>query len=109
MAAGTTAPPQPSRAARLHQSKPPASRLRRVLRWGLWLAIPVLAVVAGSLIGLVYAFARVPLPDQVPTAQTTVFLDASGRHEIGTLTAQENRRVVPFKDIPPVMRYAVLA
>jgi penicillin-binding protein 1A len=109
MAARTTAPPQPSRAARLHQAKPPGSRLRRILRWALWLAIPVLAVIAGSLIGLVYAFARVPLPDQVPTAQTTVFLDASGKHEIGTLTAQENRRVVKFDKIPPVMRNAVLA
>ena len=109
MAAPTTALPTASRAARHQQSKPPRSRLRRVLVWTMWLAIPVVAVVAGSLIGLIYAFARVPLPDQVPTAQTTVFLDASGQHEIGTLTAQENRRVVAFKDIPPVMRYAVLA
>jgi penicillin-binding protein 1A len=108
MAARTTAPPQASRAARLQQQKQPRSRPRRVLRWALWLAIPVLAVIAGTIIGLVYAFARVPVPDQVPTAQTTVFLDNAG-NEIGTLTAQENRRMVKLQDIPQVMRRAVLA
>ena len=108
MAARTTAPPNASRASRLHQQKQPRSRPRRALRWALWLAIPVLAVVAGTVIGLVYAFARVPVPDQVPTAQTTVFLD-SGGNEIGTLTAQENRRMVKLADIPQVMRRAVLA
>jgi penicillin-binding protein 1A len=107
MAAPTTAPPRASRASRLRQDKP-ASRPRRFLRWALWLAIPVLAVLAGIVIGLVYAFARVPVPDQVPTAQTTVFLD-SGGNEIGTLTAQENRRMVKLQDIPLVMRRAVLA
>ena len=108
MAARTSAPPNASRAARRQQPRPRRQR-RRVLRWVLWLAVPVLAIVAGTLIGLVYAFARVPLPDQVPTAQTSVFLDSSGKHEIGTLTAQENRRVVPFAQIPLVMRRAALA
>jgi penicillin-binding protein 1A len=105
----------PSRAARHAKPKPaseeppPRSRLRRILRWALWLAIPAVAICAGTVIGLVYAFARVPLPDEVPTAQTIVFLDQTGRSEIGTLTAQENRRVVPLKKIKEHTRLAVLA
>ncbi|HEV3505199.1 MAG TPA: transglycosylase domain-containing protein [Actinomycetes bacterium] len=115
------APPiTPTRAARhQHQGRPQGkerrqappsrSRLRRVLRWTLWLAVPAVAVALGTVIGLIYAFARVPLPAEVPTAQTIVFLDETGGHEIGTLSAQENRRVVPLKKIPEDTRRAVLA
>jgi penicillin-binding protein 1A len=115
------APPiTPTRAARHHQqgkpqgrerkqAPPRRSRLRRVLRWALWLAIPAVAVAAGTVIGLIYAFARVPLPAEVPTAQTIVFLDQTGRREIGTLSAQENRRVVKLDKIPEHTRRAVLA
>jgi penicillin-binding protein 1A len=100
--------PLPSRAAR--HAPPPAerSRFKRILRWGLWLFVPLLAVVAGSLVGFVYAFAKVPVLDQVPAAQTTVFLDRKGA-EIGTLSATENRRIVPLADIPKNMQLAVLA
>jgi membrane peptidoglycan carboxypeptidase len=110
MAAPTITPSRAARHAKPEsQEPPPRSRLRRILRWTLWLAIPVLAVFAGTVIGLVYAFARVPLPDEVPTAQTIVFLDQSGRTEIGTLTSQENRRVVKLDKIPLPVRQAVLA
>jgi penicillin-binding protein 1A len=68
----------------------------------------MLAVVAGSLVGLIYAFAKVPVLDQVPAAQTTVFLDRKGA-EIGTLSPTENRRIVPLSDIPKNMQLAVLA
>jgi penicillin-binding protein 1A len=114
------APPiTPTRAARHQQGRPPGrerkqpppsrSRLRRVLRWTLWLAVPALAVAAGTIVGLIYAFARVPLPAEVPTAQTIVFLDQTGKREIGTLSAQENRRVVSLDTIPEHTRRAVLA
>jgi penicillin-binding protein 1A len=107
------APPiTPTRAARhQQQAKPPPSRsrLRRVLRWALWLAVPAVAVAAGTVIGLIYAFARVPLPAEVPTAQTIVFLDETGQQEIGTLSPQENRRVVLLDKIPEETRRAVLA
>jgi penicillin-binding protein 1A len=99
--------PVPSRAAR-HAPPPERSRLKRVLRWALWLIVPMLAVIAGSLVGLVYAFAKVPVLDQVPAAQTTVFLDRKGA-EIGTLSPTENRRIVPLSDIPKNMQLAVLA
>src|SRR5215216_2838270 len=114
------APPiTPTRAARHQQGRPqgkerkqpPAgrSRFRKVLRWTLWLAVPALAVAAGTVVGLIYAFARVPLPAEVPTAQTIVFLDSTGKREIGTLSAQENRRVVSLDKIPKDAQRAVLA
>jgi membrane peptidoglycan carboxypeptidase len=115
------APPiTPTRAARHQQqarpqgkerkpAPPNRSRLRRLLRWALWLVVPAVAVAAGTVIGLIYAFARVPLPAEVPTAQTIVFLDATGKKEIGTLSAQENRRVVPLGKIREHTRQAVLA
>ena len=99
--------PRPSRATR-HVPPPRRSRLRRVLRRVLWLVVPLVAVLAGALVGLVYAFAKVPVLDQVPAAQTTVFLDRKGA-EIGTLSPSENRRIVPLSDIPRVMQRAVLA
>ena len=91
------------------QAPPSRSRLRRVLRWTLWLAVPAVAIAMGTVVGLIYAFARVPVPSEVPTAQTIVFLDETGRHEIGTLSAQENRRVVSLDKIPESTRRAVLA
>src|SRR5215208_8523364 len=111
------APPiTPTRAARHQQqgkerkqAPPSRSRLRKVLRWTLWLAVPAIAVAAGTVIGLIYAFARVPLPSEIPTAQTIVFLDGTGREEIGTLSAQENRRVVDLDKLPDHARQAVLA
>ncbi|MFL6103873.1 MAG: transglycosylase domain-containing protein, partial [Actinomycetes bacterium] len=112
-------PITPTRAARHQQGRPPGrerkqpppsrSRLRQVLRWTLWLAVPAVAVAAGPIVGLIYAFARVPLPAEVPTAQTVVFLDQTGKREIGTLSAQENRRVVSLDRIPEHARRAVLA
>jgi penicillin-binding protein 1A len=91
------------------QAPPSRSRLRRVLRWTLWLAVPAVAVALGTVIGLIYAFARVPVPAEVPTAQTIVFLDETGNREIGTLSAQQNRRVVRLDKIPEHTRRAVLA
>jgi penicillin-binding protein 1A len=91
------------------QTPPSRSRLRKVLRWTLWLAVPTVAVAAGTVIGLIYAFARVPLPSEIPTAQTIVFLDETGRQEIGNLSAQENRRVVDLDKLHDHTRNAVLA
>jgi penicillin-binding protein 1A len=71
--------------------------------------VPAVAVAAGTIVGLIYAFARVPLPAEVPTAQTVVFLDQTGKREIGALSAQENRRVVSLDRIPEHTRRAVLA
>jgi len=86
----------------------PNPRRHRGLRWALWLVVPVAAVVIGGVVGFVYAFAKVPLPDKVPTAQAIVILNRVGQ-ELATLTPEENRREVPLRDISPAMRAAVVA
>src|SRR4029453_7964629 len=91
------------------QTPPSRSRLRKVLRWTLWLAVPTVGDAGGTVIGLIYAFARGPLPSEIPTAQTIVFLDETGRQEIGTLSAQEHRRVGDLGKLHDHTRNAVLA
>jgi penicillin-binding protein 1A len=87
---------------------PKRSRLRRVLRWSLWLALPVVAVGLGSVIGLYYAFSNVPLPDKVPTSQAIILLGSNG-HQLATLAPEQNRREVPPDKISKQMKAAVLA
>ncbi len=104
MAAPPTMTPRVSRLER----PAPNPRRHRGLRWALWLVVPVAAVVIGGVVGFVYAFAKVPLPDKVPTAQAIVILNRVGQ-ELATLTPEENRREVPLRDISPAMRAAVVA
>jgi penicillin-binding protein 1A len=95
------------RVARL--SPPPKRpRGRRFLRWSLWLALPLLAVGLGSVIGLYYAFSSVPLPDKVPTSQAIILLGHNG-HQLATLAPEQNRREVPPETISKQMKAAVLA
>ncbi len=112
MAARTTTPGMTPRVARFSppQTRPPQtrSRLRRVLRWTLWLAIPVVAVAIGGVVGVLYAFANVPLPQKAPTPQAIIFQDRNG-HQLTTLAPEENRREVPVETISPNMKAAVLA
>jgi penicillin-binding protein 1A len=105
MATRTTVP---SRSARLHTA-PQRPRKKRILFWALWLTVPVIAVLFGVVIGTVYAFAKLPVTNQAPPAQSIVFSDSSGKTIIGTVSPIANRHVVDYKDIPPVMRNAVLA
>ncbi|MEY2468201.1 MAG: penicillin-binding protein, partial [Actinomycetota bacterium] len=58
--------------------------------------------------GVLFVLSRVPLPDAVPPAQTT-FLYAADGSRLATLTGRENRISVPLKDVPRVVRRAVLA
>ena len=106
----TTTPGMTPRVARLSppQTRPTRPRLRRVLRWALWLAVPVVAVGIGGVVGVLYAFANVPLPEKAPTPQAIVFQDRTG-HPLTTLAPEENRREVPVETISPNMKAAVLA
>jgi penicillin-binding protein 1A len=74
----------------------------------LWLTVPVIAILFGLVIGVVYAFAKLPVSNQAPPAQSISFTDAQGR-PLGTISPIANRQVVDFKEIPPVVRNAVLA
>src|SRR6266480_7520356 len=108
MAARTTATPgRPPRVDRL-PPPPPRSRLRRVLRRSLWLAVPAAAVCLGGVLGVLYTFANVPLPEKAPTAQAIVLLDKTG-HQLTTLAPEQNRREVQVETISPNMKAAVLA
>jgi penicillin-binding protein 1A len=106
----TTTPGMTPRVARLSppQTRPRRPRLRRVLRWTLWLAVPVVAVGIGGVVGVLYTFANVPLPEKAPTAQAIVFMDRYG-HQLTTLAPEENRSEVPVETISPNMKAAVLA
>lgn len=97
----------PSRTARLHTPQR-RHRPRRILFWVLWLTVPVIAILFGLVIGVVYAFAKLPVTNQAPPAQSITFTDSQGT-PIGTVSPIANRQVVDFKDIPPVVRNAVLA
>ena len=79
-----------------------------MLRWSLWLAVPVAAVVIGGVVGVLYTFANVPLPEKAPTAQLIILQDRYG-HQLTTLAPEENRREVPVETISPNMKAAVLA
>jgi len=105
MATRTTVP---SRTARL-RAAPPRPRTRRILFWVLWLTLPVIAILFGVVIGVVYAFAKLPVTNQAPPAQSIYFTDTTGKVNLGTVSPIANRHVVDFKDIPPVMQRAVLA
>jgi len=104
MATRTTVP---SRTSRLHAA-PQRPRTKRILFWVLWLTVPVIAILFGVVIGVVYAFAKLPVTNQAPPAQSITFTDANGA-SLGTISPIANREVVDFKNIPPVMREAVLA
>jgi penicillin-binding protein 1A len=79
-----------------------------VLRWSLWLAVPAAAVCLGGVLGVLYTFANVPLPEKAPTAQAIVLLDKTG-HQLTTLAPEQNRREVQVGTISPNMKAAVLA
>ena len=55
-----------------------------------------------------YANTSVPTEDSLAKAQTTVFYYADGRTEIGKVGVQ-NRQKVPYADVPPTTRDAVLS
>jgi penicillin-binding protein 1A len=79
-------------------------RLRKILLIVLGLS----AIGIGVVGGFVYQLAQVPLPEKLPDPQISTIFDAKGR-QIGILPVEENRRVLPWKDIPEVMRKATLA
>jgi len=58
--------------------------------------------------GAAYYFARVPLPQNAPPAQTTFLLDVHGRR-LASLDTGETRVAVPLKQVPKVLVDAVLS
>jgi penicillin-binding protein 1A len=103
----------PGRAARHATGKTPkvkgrSGKPRRRLRRLIWVFLALFAVAVGVVTGFVYALAQTPTPSEVAAPQVSSIYDAKGRL-IGTLNVEQNRRVLPMKDIPEVMRKATLA
>jgi len=61
-----------------------------------------------GLAGAAWVIAQVPLPPEVPQAQTSVIYDATGA-EMATVHGTENRYPVTLEQIPEVMQQAVVS
>ena len=62
-----------------------------------------------ALAGAIFFLSRVPLPPDVPPAQTTFVYAADGKTRVASLDAGEDRQLVPLSQVPPVLVDAVLA
>jgi penicillin-binding protein 1A len=94
-------PPQnPSR-------RPPAPRRSWIWRYRRLLFLVTLLVFT-TLSGSAYLLVRVPLPPEVPQAQTTILTDVNGAR-LASLDSGENRVPVRLDDVPQVVVDAVLA
>ncbi|HEX9696863.1 MAG TPA: transglycosylase domain-containing protein [Actinomycetota bacterium] len=95
-----TRPPRGGAAA---DAPRPRYWLRRLFALGLaGVALGIL------LFGIYYAFAKVPAPEDIATARSSVVEDYKGRF-IGRLHGSEDRAIVPLEQIPEVARNAVIA
>jgi penicillin-binding protein 1A len=86
------------------------SRLQRVLLRAGWL-IPLAAIgVAGCILILTYAFASIPLPEDVPLPNATKVYDVNGRL-IGTFSGEERRFIIDTtrRGFPEHVKEAVVA
>jgi penicillin-binding protein 1A len=61
-----------------------------------------------ALVFAMYAFARIPEPEDVVRSQSTIVLDRAGR-EIGRVHVAEDRLDVPLEEVPLAVRNAVIA
>src|SRR5436190_7382290 len=89
----------------------PKPRIKKLRLLGLLLPLGALAVVS-TVFGMMMAVAS-DLPSltaaqQLRHAQNSVLYDARGK-KLGILTSNENRILLPYTDIAPSMRYAVIA
>jgi 1A family penicillin-binding protein len=75
--------------------------------WWTFVLVPLAAILGGFLM-ILFVYANTKLPDAPPGPQTTFVLDRNGKL-ITTLHAEVNRVVVPFDQIPDVMKNAVIA
>ena len=100
-----------ARGKRSRSSKASASRTQRwLLRYG-WL-LPVAAIlIGGSVLGLTYAFARIPLPPDIKLSSSAEVYDAKGRL-IGTYSGEVRRFLLEaeaMSEVPKYVGQAVIA
>ena len=100
----TVVPAGGRRRSRRRAGKAPRTRRQKVLL--VLGALGILFLV--GLAGVAFAIARVPLPEPISTAQTTILYYSDGKTELGRVGA-ENRTDIPFEKVPEHIRQAVLA
>ena len=102
-------PSQARKPARKRRAKAKAgTRSQRwLLRFG-WL-LPVAALlIGGGILGLTYAFARIPLPSEIELPSSAEVYDAHGRL-IGTYSDEIRRFVIDTTELPEYIGEAVVA
>jgi penicillin-binding protein 1A len=90
------------------RAKSKGSRSQRwLLRYG-WI-LPVAAIlIGGAVLGLTYAFARIPLPADIELASSAEVYDARGRL-IGTYSGEVRRFLIDTRKLPDYVGEAVIA
>ena len=85
-------------------------RFPRPKTWRGWLALAILAPLAllTLLFFAAYAFARIPSPNDISTAQSVQVFDDHG-HLIGRIHSDADRVSIPLKDMPLDLQHAVIA
>ena len=89
----------------------PKPRIKKLRLLGILLPLGVLAVVS-TVFGMMMAVAS-DLPSltaaqQLRHARNSIIYDSRG-NKLGILTSNENRILIPYQDIAPSMRFAVIA
>jgi membrane peptidoglycan carboxypeptidase len=89
------------------KARPRSRSQRLLLRFG-WL-LPIAAlVVGGAILLLTYAFASIPLPEDIPLDQAAKVYDRNGKL-IGTFSGEERRFIIQTKKLPDYIEHAVVA
>ena len=78
--------------------------------WKQWVALAILGPLAllTLLFIAAYAFARIPNPNDISTAQSVQVIDDHG-HLIGTIHSDANRISIPLSEMPLDLQHAVIA
>src|SRR6266571_5088170 len=86
------------------------SFLRRPHGWRQWLALVILLPVALFMIlfFVAYAFAHIPDPNDISTAQSVLVFDHNG-HLIGRIHSDADRVSIPISQMPLDLQHAVIA
>jgi len=84
--------------------------LPRPRGWRQWLALAILGPLAllTLLFFVAYAFARIPNPNDISTAQSVQVFDDHG-HLIGRIHSDADRVSIPLRDMPIDLQHAVIA
>ena len=98
----------PEKARGKHAVRKPSEKRGFFRRyWWAFVLTPVVAI-AAALVTLLYVYSQLQLPPTPPPLQTTYVLDRHG-NVIGTFHTSVDRTIIPFAQMPPPLRDAVVA